>query len=91
MVYGIKPWFVSDITGSRPKLVEIRDSDLKFMEKVGSGGFGSVWKGQWISKKMTVAIKTLVDIDEREVRDLHDSCVVLNIHHLVKYSTIIQD
>ena len=40
------------------------------MEKVGSGGFGSVWKGQWKSKKMIVAIKTLVDIDEREVRDL---------------------
>jgi len=89
MVYDMKPWFVSDIAGSRPKLVEIRDSDLKFMEKVGSGGFGSVWKGQWISKKMIVAIKTLVDIDEREVRD--DSCIVLNIHHLVKYSKMMQD
>ena len=63
----MKAWCVSDITGTRPKLVEIRDSDLEFMEKVGSGGFGSVWKGWWKSNKKTVAIKTLVDIDEREV------------------------
>jgi len=57
---------------------EISNSDLEFIEKVGSGGFGSVWKGQWISRQKIVAIKILTDIDEREVRDLHDTCIVLS-------------
>ena len=59
------------VTGSFPKPAEISNSDLDFMEKVGSGGAGSVWKGQWISKKKIVAVKILTDIDEREVSDVH--------------------
>jgi len=72
-------------------LDEISNSDLEFIEKVGSGGFGSVWKGQWISKQKIVAIKILTDIDEREVRDLCDTCIVLgtilSIHVLSIYNT----
>ena len=41
--------------------------DLEFMEKVGGGGYGMVWKGRWISRDKIVAIKTLIVFDEREV------------------------
>ena len=65
---------MSDITGtcsslSKASLVDIEFSDLKFKENdiVGSGGFGTVFKGRWISKKKTVAIKTMVVLVEREV------------------------
>ena len=58
-------------------LDEISNSDLEFIEKVGSGGFGSVWKGQWMSKQKIVAIKILMDMDEKEVRDVRDTCIVL--------------
>ena len=34
-------------------------SDLEFGEKVGSGGFGTVFKGRWKSKGLEVAIKRL--------------------------------
>jgi len=57
-------------------LVEIEYSDLEFKEVVGSGGFGTVSKGQWISENKVVAIKTMIDIDEGEVRD---SCITCQI------------
>lgn len=38
---------------------EIPFSDLRFDTQIGAGGFGSVWKGQWISHAETVAIKLL--------------------------------
>ena len=47
-------------------LDEISNSDLEFIEKVGSGGFGSVWKGQWMSKQKIVAIKILMDMDDKK-------------------------
>jgi len=61
---------VSDVSEGSLKtlsLFEIRFSDLEFKEKVGGGGFGTVSKGRWISKNKTVAIKTIVVLDEREV------------------------
>jgi len=61
---------VSDVSEGSLKtlsLFEIRFSDLEFKEKVGGGGFGTVSKGQWIFKNKTVAIKTIVVLDEREV------------------------
>lgn len=40
--------------------VSISLSDLEFgKEKLGSGGSGTVYKGRWKSKNMTVAIKLL--------------------------------
>jgi len=63
------------VTGWVPPL-EIQESDLNFVQKVGSGGFGSVWRGQWISRRRIVAIKTMIDIDEGEVRD---SCITCQI------------
>ena len=39
------------------ELPKIKYSDLEFVEKVGIGGFGEVWKGQWKSKDKPVAIK----------------------------------
>ena len=48
-------------------LLNIEYSDLEFKEKVGSGGFGTVSKGRWISKNKIVAIKMLMDVEEREV------------------------
>lgn len=43
-------------------------SDLEFMEKVGGGGFGEVWKGRWKSKKRIVAVKKFKELEKREVR-----------------------
>ena len=48
-------------------LVEIEYSDLEFKEVVGSGGFGTVSKGRWMSENKVVAIKTMIVLDEREV------------------------
>ena len=39
------------------EMAKINYSDLEFVETVGSGGFGEVWKGRWKSKDKTVAIK----------------------------------
>ena len=37
------------------------------MDNVGAGGFGQVWKGRWKSKNKIVAIKKVMDLEEREV------------------------
>ena len=61
---------MSDITGSslsKASLVDIEFSDLEIKEKVGRGGSGTVSKGQWISKNMTVAIKISMELVEKEV------------------------
>ena len=46
---------------------DINYSDLEFVEMVGSGGFGQVWKGKWKSNKRTVAIKKTPALEKREV------------------------
>ena len=48
-------------------LADIEYSDLEFKETVGSGGFGTVFKGRWISQNKTVAIKMMMVLVEREV------------------------
>ena len=68
---------VSDITESSLEtlgLAEIEFSDLEIKEKVGGGGFGTVSKGRWISKNKIVAIKTIVELDEREVSYKASAC-----------------
>jgi len=59
--------FVTGSSLSKLSLADIDFSDLEFKEMVGSGGFGTVSKGQWISENKIVAIKTMVVLDEREV------------------------
>ena len=44
----------------------IEFADLEFVERVGKGGPGQVWKGKWKSKNMTVAIKVM-DLPDTEV------------------------
>jgi len=64
-------WCVSDIAGSNLSklgLFDIEYSDLEIMDKVGSGGSGTVSKGRWISKNKIVAIKVMVELEKREVR-----------------------
>ena len=48
-------------------MLEIEYSDLEIMEKVGRGGSATVSKGRWISKNKIVAIKTIIELEEREV------------------------
>ena len=48
-------------------MFEIEYSDLEIMEKVGRGGSATVSKGRWISKNKIVAIKTIIELEEREV------------------------
>ena len=48
-------YHVSDV--AEISLRNIEFSDLEFMEKLGSGGSGTVSKGRWISKNKIVAIK----------------------------------
>ena len=59
--------FVTGSSLSKVSLADIDFSDLEFKEMVGSGGFGTVSKGRWISENKIVAIKTMVVLDEREV------------------------
>lgn len=50
------------------QLVELQYADLHFMEQIGSGGSGQVWKGLWKSNGCkTVAIKKVMELPEREV------------------------
>lgn len=72
-------------------------SDLEFMEKVGGGGFGEVWRGRWKSKKRIVAIKKFKELEKREVRQplytilesivltvaLFCSCTAMKVDHLM--------
>ena len=79
---------MSDITGSslsKASLADIEYSDLELKENVGSGGFGTVFKGQWISKNKTVAIKMMMVLVEREVS--YNRLVVdpLNVHTYLQY------
>lgn len=49
------------------KLAEIDYSDLQFLDPLGEGGFGMVYKGMWKSRNIFVAIKKQNIINEREV------------------------
>ena len=46
---------------------EIEISDLEFEKQVGKGRTGIVYKGQWKSRGLEVAIKTARDINKTEV------------------------
>ena len=59
----------TEISLRKSSLVDIEFSDLEFMEKLGSGGSGTVSKGRWISKDKIVAIK-LTALEEKEVHHL---------------------
>lgn len=48
-------------------LASIDYRDLEFMNQLGEGGFGTVYRGRWKSRDKVVAIKRLNIIDEREV------------------------
>ena len=78
---------MSDITGSslsKASLADIEYSDLELKENVGSGGFGTVFKGRWISKKKTVAIKMMMVLVEREV-SYKRFVDPLNVHTYLQY------
>ena len=66
-------------------LVEIEFSDLEFEGKVGSGGFGTVSKGRWISKNDIVAIKVLVELEEREVS--YEQILYVCLYNAGRHST----
>ena len=53
-------------SGAEPQLSKIEFDDLEFMDTVGSGGFGQVWKGRWSSENKIVAIKKVMQLEQRE-------------------------
>jgi len=42
-------------------------TELTNIERIGCGGFGTVWKAEWTPGKKVVAIKKVQEIVEREV------------------------
>jgi len=74
----------------QPRYKEIIYSELTFLEKIGSGAFGTVWRGEWRGGQ--VAIKILHDSDvfnrrvlkefRREAETMH---VVGNHPNVVKF------
>ena len=56
-------------------------SDLEFGEKVGMGGTGIVYKGQWKSRQINVAIKATGEINKTQVGAVH--CATYSIHESV--------
>ena len=52
-------------------MVKISYSDLEFGGKVGSGAFGTVFKGRWKSKGLDVAIKRLQNRIRKEEVSFH--------------------
>ena len=60
-------------------------SDLEFGDELGKGAFGSVYKGYWKSKSMTVAIKRVPGkINRQEV----SAVVLLFNFYLTAYTVI---
>ena len=55
--------------------------DLQFIEKVGSGGYGEVWKGKWRGKGggVIVAIKK-VYVNKMNPRQQREILVEVGIH-----------
>ena len=45
----------------------IAHNDLGFLDRLGEGGSGIVYRGLWKSMNKVVAIKKVDNIDEREV------------------------
>lgn len=51
---------------TEPHLSKIELADLEFMDTMGAGGFGQVWKGRWKPKNKIVAIKKVMELDKQE-------------------------
>ena len=57
-------------------------SDLEFDDQIGSGSYGTVYKGKWMSKGLQVAIKCMVG----RIRKEEVNFVVLSNSLLVRVS-----
>ena len=63
-----------------PQLSKIELADLEFMDNVGAGSFGKVWKGRWKSKNKIVAIKKVMELEKqlkREASPCSCACTVV--------------
>ena len=48
----------------RKNVHEIDPDDIELVEPIGSGSYGSVYRGKWKSKNMNVAIKKLLTMEK---------------------------
>ena len=60
-------------------MVKIRYSDLEFGERVGGGGFGTVYKGQWKPRGLEVAIKRAMNVVKKEEVSHLVPCISLTV------------
>ena len=68
----------------------IPPGDLQFIQQVGSGGYGEVWKGKWRGKGggVTVAIKK-VPVNKLNTRQQREILVEVDILYLFSFSSVL--
>ena len=86
-----KGWLEAQIEANNIKLIS--HADLSEIEKVGEGGFSTIYKACWKSRRMTVALKTLKTLKFNSICELVNEVNIIikmiNNCHIIKILTIV--